>query len=211
MSSDSLHLVLRKQLGFRMNDELKERLVAMVDEDRRVRAELAATGELFQGYTPQMEEVHSRNAQALQAIIEQFGWPGKSLVSEEGAHASWLILQHAIGQPEFQRRCLPLLKEAMAHQDADPAQVALLEDRICFFERRPQRYGTQFDWDEHGQMSPWTIEDPERVDVYRKAVGLGSLAESIEQVRQEANGPPPPDYEKRREEMQTWAKAVGWV
>lgn len=45
-----------------MNDELKQRLVEMVAEDQRVRAELAATGELFQGYAPRMAEVHRRNA-----------------------------------------------------------------------------------------------------------------------------------------------------
>ena len=76
-----------------MDNELKQRLVGMVEEDARVRAELAATGELFLGYAPRMAEVHNRNAQALQAIIEQFGWPGESLVGEEGARAAWFILR----------------------------------------------------------------------------------------------------------------------
>ena len=194
-----------------MNDELRQRLVAMVEEDARIRAELRATGELFLGYAPSMDEVHNRNAQALETIIKQFGWPGNSVVGEEGARAAWFILQHAIGQPDLQRRCLPLLMAAIAHQEADPAAAAYLEDRICFFERRPQRYGTQFDWDEHGQMSPWTIEDSERVDEYRQMVGLSSLAERTEQVRQEATGAVPPDYRKRQEEMRMWARAVGWL
>jgi hypothetical protein len=193
-----------------MNDELKQRLGAMLEEDQRVRAELAATGELFQGYAPRMAEVHNRNAQALWAIVERFGWPGTSLVGAEGAHAAWFILQHAIGQPELQRGCLALLKADVANHDADPAQVAHLEDRICFFERRPQRYGTQFDWDEHGQMRPWTLADPEHVDQYRQAVGLGPLGERIEQVRQEARSAPPPDYQQRQEEMRAWARSVGW-
>ncbi|MBI4526796.1 MAG: hypothetical protein HY695_23615 [Deltaproteobacteria bacterium] len=65
-----------------MNDELKQRLLKMAEEDQRVRAELAATGELLQGYAPRMAEVHRRNAQELQIIIERFGWPGKTLVGE---------------------------------------------------------------------------------------------------------------------------------
>src|SRR3954447_14617509 len=133
-----------------MNKQLREQLLQLVTEDRRVRAQLAATGELFQGYAPQMAEVHLHNAQVLEAMIKTWGWPGKSLVGEEGAGDAWLIVQHAIGSPSFQRWCLPLLKEAVAHGEAEPAQVALLEDRIAFFERRPQRYGTQFDWDEEG-------------------------------------------------------------
>ena len=194
-----------------MDNELKQRLLDMAEQDARVRAELVATGELFLGYEPRMAEIHNRNAQALQAIIEQFGWPGKSLVGEEGARAAWFILQHAIGQPDFQRRCLPLLRDAVARQEADPATVAYLEDRICFFERRPQRYGTQFDWDEHGQMSPWTIENPAQVDERRQIVGLGPLAVRIAQARQEASGAIPPDYQARQKKMRVWAKSVGWL
>ena len=194
-----------------MNDSLKQQLVEMVEEDRRVRAKLDATGELYQGYAPRMAEVHLRNAQALEAIIDRFGWPGKSLVGEEGAHAAWFILQHAIGSPALQRRCLPLLEQAVAQGQAEPAHVAFLADRICSFERRPQRYGTQFDWDEHGQMSPWVLEDPRRVDEYRQSVGLGPLAERVREVREAAAGAAPPDYQQRQAEILAWSRSVGWL
>lgn len=62
-----------------MNTDIRQRLLEMEEEDRRVRAELSATGELFQGYSPEMEEVHRRNAEELELMIEQYGWPGKSL------------------------------------------------------------------------------------------------------------------------------------
>ena len=45
----------------------------MAQEDARVRAELAATGELFDGYAPRMAEVHNRNAQELEIIIDSIG------------------------------------------------------------------------------------------------------------------------------------------
>ncbi|HEY0657829.1 MAG TPA: DUF6624 domain-containing protein [Pyrinomonadaceae bacterium] len=195
-----------------MNAELKQQLLEMVEEDGRVRAELAATGELFQGYAPKMAEVHRRNAEKLEAMIERYDWLGKSLVGEDGANAAWLILQHAIGQPELQRRCLPLLQEAVERGEAEPAHAAHLEDRIRFFERRPQRYGTHFDWDENGQMSPYLLEDPERVDEYRQSVGLSSLAERIEEVRNNTGEEPKPlDLKKRENEMREWAKSVGWL
>ncbi|HEX8290458.1 MAG TPA: DUF6624 domain-containing protein [Pyrinomonadaceae bacterium] len=187
-------------------------LLGMAEEDRRVRAELAATGELFRGYAPRMEEVHRRNARVLESIIDRYGWPGKSLVGDDGADAAWLVLQHAVGSPQLQRRCLAVLREAVARGEMEPAHLAYLEDRICFFERRPQRYGTQFDWDERGRLSPWLLEDPERVDEYRLSVGLGPLAERLEQARREtADGAKPPDPEGRKEEMLAWAKSVGWV
>ena len=195
-----------------MNIELRRQLLEMVEEDQRVRAELAATGELFQGYAPKMAEVHRRNAQEIEAMIEQYGWLGKSLVEEDGASAAWLILQHSIGHPELQRRCLPILQEAVERGEAEPAHAAYLEDRIRFFERRPQRYGTHFDWDENGQMSPYSLEDPERVDEYRRVVGLPPLEERIEEARKNTGEEPrPADLKKREDEMRAWAKSVGWL
>ena len=194
-----------------MNTELRRRLLDMAEVDQSVRAELAATGELFQGYAPRMAEVHRRHAHELESIIEEYGWPGKSLVGDDGADAAWLILQHAIGNPGLQRRCLPILREAAARGEVKPEHAAYLEDRICFFERRPQRYGTQFDWDENGQMSPWLLEDPERVNEYRRSVGLGSLAGRLEQARNGTEEVKPSDLKQRREEMEAWAKSVGWL
>ncbi len=195
-----------------MNTELKRKLLELVEEDQRVRAELSATGELFQGYAPKMAEAHGRHAQELEAMIEQYGWLGKSLVGEDGANAAWLILQHAIGHPELQRRCLRILQEAVERGEAEPAHAAHLEDRIRFFERRPQRYGTHFDWDENGQMSPYLLEDPERVDEYRQAVGLSPLSARIEEARNNTEEEPKPsDLKKRENEMREWAKSVGWL
>ena len=194
-----------------MDDGIRQRLLAMAADDRRVLAELTGTGEIYRGYAPQMEEVHRRNARELLAIVREHGWPGRDVAGEDGMHAAWLVLQHAIGEPDVQRGCLPLLLDAARRGEAMPAQVAYLEDRIAFFERRPQRFGTQFDWDEQGMMSPWTIEDPEGVDERRAMVGLPPLAERIAQARQQARGAVPPDYHRRQSEMLAWSKSVGWV
>ena len=194
-----------------MDDTLRQQLLAMAAEDARVRAELAATGELFRGYAPRMEEVHRRNARDLFAIVSRHGWPGCDLVGEEAMHAAWLVLQHAIGEPAVQRGCLPILREAAARGAATLAQVAYLEDRIAFFERRPQRYGTQFDWDERGMLSPWPVEDPGGVDGRRTAVGLPPLADQIAKARKSAQGSVPPDYARRQAEMLAWSKAAGWI
>jgi hypothetical protein len=194
-----------------MRDELRRKLLSMAEEDGRVRAELAATGELFQTYAPRMAEVHGRNARALESFIEEHGWPGKSLVGDDGAQAAWLVLQHAIGEPALQRKCLPVLRDAAARGETEPAHAAYLEDRIRFFERRPQRYGTQLDWDDQGRLTPWLLEDPDNVDEHRRSVGLEPLADSLQQARADSQEPPPPDLNKRRQQMEVWAKNVGWL
>jgi len=195
-----------------LNSELQRRLIDMAAEDERVRRELAEIGELYKGYAPRMAEVHRRNTDAMRAILEEHGWPGKSLVGEEGAEAAWLIVQHAIGDRDLQRGALPILREAAARGEVEPWQPAYLEDRICCLERRPQKYGTQFDWDENGLMSPWTLADPDLVDEYRSEVGLGPLAERIKQARENTGNEPVPDNLAEREaEMLEWARSVGWI
>jgi hypothetical protein len=189
-----------------MNTALRQELLAMAAEDQWVRAELAAGGSLFDGYHPTMQAVHNRNAARLTEVIEEHGWPGRSLVGEEGARAAGLVLQHAIGHPDLQRRGLVLLQGAAARGEVPAVEVAMLHDRICFFEGRPQRYGTQYDWNQAGELAPWTVEDEAGVDERRRAVGLPPLAEGTAGDGEK----PPQDWQERHRKFVEWARSVGW-
>ncbi|MCE2514812.1 MAG: hypothetical protein J4F37_07360 [Acidobacteria bacterium] len=196
------------------NESLRRDLLEMAALDRVTRAELAASGSLFDaGYEPRMARVHARNAQRLRRVIESVGWPGTDLVGPDGAEAAWLILQHAIAEPDLLRSASALLQAAAREGRADPAHAAMLEDRIRFFEGRPQRYGTQLDWDAEGNLSPGEVEDPHRLAERRLAVGLPPLEEQIEKARSraKAEGERPPAahqaYVRAREE---WAARGGW-
>lgn len=197
-----------------VRNQLRRELLDMARLDRTVRAELAASGALFNsGYAPRMASVHRRNAQRLRRIIESVGWPGSDLVGTDGAEAAWLILQHAISEPDLLRGALPVLKAAAREGRADPAHAAMLEDRIRFFEGRPQRYGTQLDWDAGGNLSPGEVEDPQTLAERRLAVGLQPLAERIEEARHRAKSEgdrPPADYNAYANARDEWAARVGW-
>lgn len=196
-----------------MNAALRDELIAMAEEDQRVRAALAADGSLFEGYHPAMQHIHDSNAARLTAMIQQHGWPGRSLVGEEGARAAWLIVQHAIGHPDLLRRGLVLLQQAAARGDVPACDVAMLHDRICFFEGRPQRYGTQYDWNENGEMVPWLVEDAAGVDQRRREVGLPPLEENSKRIREAMardGEVRPQDWRERQRKSQEWLRAVGW-
>jgi hypothetical protein len=194
-----------------VDEALAAELVALAEEDQRVRAELLAEGTLFDGYNPRMEEVHVRNAARLTEILDAHGWPGRALVGEEGSRAAFMIVQHAISRPSLQRRALPLLEEAAARGEIDPVQVAYLDDRIRTHEGRGQRYGTQFDWDEQGELSPLPLDDPDGVETRRASIGLEPLDEKLRQMRADMQGEQPPaDWAERRREIDAWARSVGW-
>jgi len=192
-----------------MNQRVRDKLLTMKEHDLRVRARLADDGLLFEGYHAEMEAVHRRNAVRLVEIMNEFGWPGSSLVGEDGAEAAWLVAQHAIGEPALQRRCLALLQEAAETGEAPPYQAAYLEDRIRVFEGRKQRYGTQIDYGLDGTPRPYPIEGPDGVDERRREVGLEPLAQRIAK----AEPIPPTDATKRAErqrERDAWLRRVGW-
>jgi|SRR5688572_1843067 len=189
-------------------------IIQMKDHDLMVRQRLVDTGELYKGYNPEMEAVHLKNARQLESIIQQIGWPSKEKVGTEARDAAMIIVQHAISFPEFQRICLHHIEAAVKDGKEDKRNYAFLYDRICFNERRPQKFGTQYDWDENGQLSPWTVENPEKVNDLRKEVGLNSIEEETEAVRKGAktnNEKPPTNFESRQMEIYRWSKRIGWV
>jgi len=87
--------------------------------------------------------VDAENLPWLKQTIAHKGWPTRSMVGDEGAHAAWLLVQHADSDPAFQRHCLDLLIVAAADGEAGQQAVAYLTDRVHLAEGRPQEYGTQ--------------------------------------------------------------------
>ncbi|HXW57172.1 MAG TPA: DUF6624 domain-containing protein [Candidatus Cybelea sp.] len=196
-----------------MNRSLRDELLAMEAEDRQVRKELLDQGALGEGYNPRLEEVHETHATRLKEIIAAHGWPGRSLAGEDGSHAAWLIAQHAVSDPPFQRACAIAIEHSIAAGEAPLAQLAYLVDRIRYFEGKPQIYGTQFRWDENGELNPWPIEDHERVDELRHRAGLNSIAERTREIREQAareGDQGPRDRDEYNRHYESWLREVGW-
>lgn len=188
-------------------------LVAAARRDLEVRTRLAANGELFDGYHPEMEAVHDENAALLARAFDAIGWPGRREFGDDGAGAAFLILQHAIGHPHLQRRGLALILDAIPEGQANPLDAAYLSDRIAIFEGREQTFGTQFDWDANGQLSPAPVRDPETLDERRASVGLPPMAETIAHMRANAaaeGDAAPADLAARRAAYEAWARKAGW-
>lgn len=193
---------------------ISESIIQLKNADLEYRNKLIQRGQLGKGYDAEMEIIHTRNAQTLEAIIDEINYPTIDKVGKEASEAAWLIIQHSIGQPAFMRKCLKLLEKAVAENKANPKNLAYLADRIAVFEGKYQLYGTQFDWDEHGNLSPSPFDDIAKVNQRRKEIGLNTLAEQTELIRKRAEierEHPPADFEKRKKDMELWQKKVGWI
>lgn len=151
-----------------MNDELSAELQERASRDQAARMSLRP-GYGMPEWETVVAPVDRDNTARLREIIAQHGWPGHQLVGEAGAHAAWLLVQHA--PPNLQEECLPLLQNAVARADASPADLAYLMDRVLMHRGEPQIHGTQY-IERDGVLELWPVHDPAGLDQRRAALGL---------------------------------------
>lgn len=193
---------------------IAEIIIGLKNADLELRDKLILNRQLSDGYNEEMAGLHNKNAEILNEIIDQIGYPTIDKVGEESSEATWLVIQHSIGQPNFMKKCLKLLENAVVEKKADSKNLAYLSDRIAVYENKPQLYGTQFDWDENGELSPHPLDDLIKVNQRRKLLGLNTLEEQTAMIRKQAkneNQSPPIDFEERKKEIEKWKKSVGWI
>ncbi len=194
--------------------EIAEIIIGLRNKDLELRDSLVQGGQLGEGYNEEMADLHNRNAIILHEIIDTIGYPTVDRVGKEASDAAWLVIQHSIGQPHFMKKAAELLQEAVQENKANPLGLAYLTDRIAVFEGKPQLYGTQFDWGKDGEMKPNLFDDITKVNQRRKALGLNTLEEQTEIMKEKVkneNQRPPENFAARQYEYNKWRKSVGWI
>jgi hypothetical protein len=170
-----------------VNQALRQELLALVEQDHAFAS--------APDHDPNSDQVQrqrlallGRLRRRLVEILNTHGWPGRSLVGEDGAEAAWLLALHTMPDPQVLRRCLRLLRDAAAVGEAEPWQVAFLVDRVSLVERNVQVYGTTICRQQDGSFGSPLLEDPEHVDARRRAVGLPPLEQDIRRIEQFHSG-----------------------
>ena len=186
---------------------LMEELLRRRDADQSARAAIPFGG---RAAFERAMAIDDDNAEWLKGVIETVGWPGRSMVGEDGAHAAWLLAQHADRRPGLQRRCLELLRAAVADGEGSAADLAYLTDRVLLASGEAQIYGTQFAG-LNGEYVPCRLQDADTVDQRRGAAGLGTLQEMLDRAL-ELYGPPTPGHvvcAKCGRDIEVWLTGMG--
>jgi hypothetical protein len=166
------------------DEKLRQELLDRVEKDQAARKSLVELMQKSKNVDPnqpaikKVMEIDRQNTAWLKEIVEKRGWPGKTLVGNGGAHAAWLLVQHADHDVAFQKKCLDLLKAAVNEKEASAQDFAYLTDRVLVADKKKQIYGTQL-VQEGDKLVPQPIEDKEHVDDRRKEIGLQPLAEYL--------------------------------
>jgi hypothetical protein len=160
-------------------DALRAELLARVAADQKARKEMPADPTREQ--VTALMSIDRANTARMRQIIAVHGWPGHAVVGEDGAHAAWLLVQHAPN--DLQEQALVLLSDAVRRGDASPADLAYLTDRVRMHRGEPQLYGTQYRYTKDAGLQLHQVADPELLDERRASVGLGPHAESDARMR----------------------------
>jgi hypothetical protein len=189
-------------------------IIELKDTDLKFREKLIKEKKLSEGYNNEMETLHIKNAEKLNEIIDEIGFPTIEKVGIDASESAWLIIQHSISIPDFMKKCLKLLENVALENKVYEKNLASLTDRINVLEGKPQLYGTQFDWDKNGELSPNKYDDLSKVNIRRLKIGLNTLEEQTKIIRLKAeieNQRVPKNLHEREKEFNLWKRKVSWI
>ena len=111
-------------------------------------------------------------------ILDENGWPDKTLIGERGTSTLFLVIQHA--NQESQEKYLDLIENAVKTDNLPKRQYAMFYDRLILRRGERQVYGTQLATSD-ASKTPYVLplRDPENVDKRRLEMGLNSMQENL--------------------------------
>lgn len=128
-----------------------------------------------------MNIIDAYNLLEIEKIIEKYGILGQRLKTTEARQAISTVYLHA--PKETQKIILKKIEKAVNEGEITAANYAYLEDRIMVDDTGYQKYGSQYKVKDN-EIILYPLIDPEKVDVYRKEVGLDTLEEYLNYVKQ---------------------------
>jgi hypothetical protein len=112
------------------NKELIYKLKRISELDQKARFDLAT-----------QKPMDAELIKEVEAIIQQYGYPGRNLVGEEYESIAWLVIQHA--ELSYQEKYLPLIHQAVKDKQLDDVPLKMLIDRIYAKKTQTQIFGSQ--------------------------------------------------------------------
>jgi hypothetical protein len=101
------------------------------------------------------------NEVKLLQLLDEYGWPTASQVTEYAAAGAALVINHA--SYELRKKFFPMLEEAFKKGEAQPLRYAKMCDRLLVEEGKQQLFGTQLKYEQTERVLH-SIEEPEYVE-----------------------------------------------
>ncbi len=125
---------------------------------------------------------HDINEKKIRELLDTHGWPDISVIGSRGNITICNVIQHS--ENDVRIMYLPMMREAVASKNLDPALLARAEDRIATERGDLQIYGTQIKYyPETQSLNLWPIKDPENLEKRRAEIGLEPIAAFLQRKR----------------------------
>ena len=181
-------------LIFRREADMRAKIDSLLCDiglkDQAVRANWAkmTTGSVTEEeaieYALKLDETDSTNLASVSRILDTYGWP--SGLSDAANEAIFLVIDHS--DLRTMNKYIGLFRDAVAKGYIQMNDLVTMEDRMLMNDGKPQKYGTQaysLVEDSKTVIYIWPVEDPDKLDALRKAVGLMPIQSYLEIVKQQ--------------------------
>ena len=200
----TLNLALKKELDslFVVDQKYRHLMGFKGDRADSLASALSVPREQLMGRLwAEQNLIDSLNLHRIEQILQQYGYPGKTLVGSPTNETAFFIVQHSPKINEY----IPIIEAAARNGELPFHQYAMMYDRQMMQEGKEQLYGTQgLSFSRSGkngqlEQSPrfiWPIKDalnvnsrrkeagfPETVEVYARHLGVEYKALTLEEVK----------------------------
>ncbi|MFZ6814333.1 DUF6624 domain-containing protein [Undibacterium sp. Rencai35W] len=148
--------------------EITTELISLFQQDQAVRKNLIANNP---STIEKMLSTDHYNAERLNKIIRQIGWPSENKVGIEASKAAFFIAQHAINDRPLMELALVNLEHSFKSGEPSGKYFAMMYDRLKLLDGEPQKYGTQIIRNKNS-CSVYLLLDKEKVSLYREEAGF---------------------------------------
>lgn len=162
---------------------LRNQLLEIYHSDQNPRGHLIMMGKSNpdnkEGMGKLWKEIHhndSVNLKLVTELLDSRGWIPKSRVGTAN-QALFFVIQHAT--PDIIDKYIPLFEKAALDDEIPKDLFAKMYDRNLMYSGKPQKYGTQRVRESAGskQLVLWKIAEPDKVNAYRREMGLPPLTD----------------------------------
>ncbi|MEL7122954.1 MAG: DUF6624 domain-containing protein [Bacteroidota bacterium] len=124
------------------------------------------------------EANHIINERKVIKILDEYGWPTKEMIGEQGNWTICNVIQHS--DNEIRIKYLPLMRKAVKDKKLEPRFLVRAEDRIATEKGELQIYGGQMKYyPDTKSFNLWPVYDPVNIDKRRAEIGLEPIAEFL--------------------------------
>jgi len=135
----------------------------------------------------EMAQIDADNTSHLVELVQRVGWIDATRFGAKTANAAFLLVQHSM-KLSLMLAALPEIEKDVKAKVIGGDAYALLYDRLQMYLGEKQKYGTQVLSDNNKDWKVYDLQDPAKVDEYRKEMGLMPLADYLKLIKSTYGG-----------------------